>query len=232
MTELERALVLLGEQLDVPAAPPLAASVRERIRRRRRARRLLVLAVPLAALAIAFAVPPARSAILRFFHIGAEKVEQVEKLPPARNLAPTAGLGPQRTRADAERVAGFSAQLGKLASPRTWWARPGLIATRLPDKPRVLLIELTGEQVGMAKKFATGRVVPTQVKGSEFAIWIQGRHVFTYVGHGGQPFHEVARYAGNALVWLKAGVTYRLEGEPDLLTALHDAERITPETTG
>src|SRR4051794_18053655 len=102
MTELERALVLLGSELDIPPTPSLAGVVRERIARRRRARRLVLLAVPLTALAVAFAVPPARSAILRFFHVGAVKVERVQTLPPAVRSKVTAGLGPARTRSDAE----------------------------------------------------------------------------------------------------------------------------------
>ena len=226
MTELERSLVLLGRQLDVPETPPLVAAVRERIRRRRRARRLVALAVPIAAVAVALAVPEARSAILRFFHIGAEKVERVETLPRAKHLPPTAGLGPQRTRAEAERTAGFTAQLGSLASPRVWWARDELLATALPQSPRVLLIELRGDQLGVSKKYTTANVQPTNVDGS-FALWIKGPHVITYVGSNPAP-QTVTRYAGNALVWARNGITYRLEGEPTLAAALRDALRITP----
>src|SRR2546426_9394472 len=72
MTELERALVALGRELDLPPEPDLRSRVRERIERRPRYRRVLVPALALlVALGIALAVPEARSAILRFFHIGA-----------------------------------------------------------------------------------------------------------------------------------------------------------------
>ena len=47
MTELERALVLLGRELDFPAEPDLRSRVRERIERKRRVRRALVFAVAL-----------------------------------------------------------------------------------------------------------------------------------------------------------------------------------------
>src|SRR2546422_454294 len=95
MTELERALVALAREIDFPPEPDLRSRVRERIERKRFARPL-VLAVALLALAfgIAMAVPPARSAILRFFHIGAVTVEQVETLPAARERPLAAGLGP------------------------------------------------------------------------------------------------------------------------------------------
>src|ERR687886_740221 len=109
MAELEQALVALGRELDVPAAPDLRGAVGQRIERRRARRRWLALAAGLAVVAvgIAFAVPQARSAILRFFHIGAATVERVETLPPATRRPLVSGLGPARTRAAAERVAGF-----------------------------------------------------------------------------------------------------------------------------
>jgi hypothetical protein len=223
MTELERALVALGEQLDVPPAA-LAPDVRNRIRRRRRTRRFVVLAVPVAALAVAFAVPQARSAILRFFHVGAVNVERVETLPPAAHVAPTTGLAPQQTHADAERVAGFRAVLGGIEPPRAWWARTGLIATRLPNG--VLLVELSGDQLGVTKKFVAGEVQPAEV-GRSFALWIQGGHVLAYSAPDGRAV-TLTRYSGNALVWARDGVTYRLEGEPTLAAASHDAARITP----
>src|SRR5438034_3177921 len=97
MTELERALVALGRELDIPVEPDLRSHVRERIERRSRHRRALILALALVvAFAIALAVPPARSAILRFFHIGAVTIERVDTLPAARDRPLVAGLGPDR----------------------------------------------------------------------------------------------------------------------------------------
>src|ERR671936_1816353 len=112
MSDLEQALVALGRQLDFPPEPDLAAAVRARIARRRFAlgRReglALAFAVLLVAVGIAMAVPQARSAILRFFHVGAATVERVETLPPAQERPLVAGLGPARSRAAAERIAGF-----------------------------------------------------------------------------------------------------------------------------
>src|SRR5919202_1285190 len=155
MTELERALVLLGNELDVPVIPgTLARTVRERIARRRRVRRgvVLALAVGVAALAVAFAVPSARTAILRFFHSGPAPAERVHALPHATRASRTAGLGDPRDRDDAESEAGFTARLGRLKAPGTWWAREGLVATVLPRRPRVLLVEVGGQQSWLAKK--------------------------------------------------------------------------------
>ncbi len=78
MTELERALVALGNELEFPPTPDVAGAVRARLAPRRRWLRpaALVFAVVVVGVGIAMAVPPARSAILRFFHIGAATVER------------------------------------------------------------------------------------------------------------------------------------------------------------
>src|SRR4030095_5276448 len=62
-----------------------------------RRRKLWPVAVALAAVvavAAAFAVPQSRGAILRFFHLGAAKIEVVDTLPPAESRPLEAGLGP------------------------------------------------------------------------------------------------------------------------------------------
>src|SRR5258705_5836760 len=132
MTELERALVQLGRELDLAPEPDLRSRVRERIERRRpRYRRALVpaLALLLVALGIAMAVPDARSAILRFFHIGAATIERVETLPPARERPLTAGLGPALSLREAEARSGVSLVLHGGPRPQRFYAQPGLIAT-------------------------------------------------------------------------------------------------------
>src|SRR6266516_6601271 len=152
MTELELALAALGHDLDVPPTPELAPRVRERIERRSGRRRAFAVAFALVVLAvgIAFAVPDARSAILRFFHIGAATVERVETLPPARERPLVTGLGPARPRAAAERIAGFPMILPKFehGAPTRYHARPGAIATSFRAPKLVLLVELSGEQLG------------------------------------------------------------------------------------
>src|SRR5512132_3685714 len=99
MTELERALIALGNELEFPPTPDLWPGVRERLHRRSWFRpAVFAVALGLVAVGIAFAVPPARSAILRFFHLGAATVEQVDTLPAAQNRPLVSGLGPARTR--------------------------------------------------------------------------------------------------------------------------------------
>src|SRR5436190_3948361 len=178
MTELELALVALGRELDVPPAPELVVGVRARIERRSRRRRWVAAAVALAVVGfgVAFAVPSARTSILRFFHLGAATVERVDTLPPAQQRPLLDGFGPARSRADAERIAGFTMTLPPFshAAPTHYYALPGVIATSFRDNALVLLVEIRGQQLFLTKKFAAGatRVDPARVSGKYFGLWI------------------------------------------------------------
>src|SRR5919201_5112513 len=123
MTELERALRGLGEEIDFPAAPDLVPRVRERLEPRgfdlfaRRNVVAVALAVLVVAFGIAMAVPQARSAILRFFHIGAVTVERVETLPPAQQQPLAAGAGAGPPPQDAAKAARLPVRRGRGGPP-------------------------------------------------------------------------------------------------------------------
>jgi hypothetical protein len=230
MTELEQALVALGRELDIPPEPDLRSRVRERIERRRLYRRavVLTLAVLVVALGIALAVPPARSAILRFFHIGAVTIEHVETLPAAREASLVAGLGPALPLREAEARSGVPLVLAG-PRPQRFYAQPGLIATllRYGGKP-VLLAELQGNQMGVVKKFATPntRIGPAPI--GSFGIWIEGgKHVLTWAGASGQIRQLPGRLAGNVLIWAEGNRTYRLEGALNMGQMLELGRQIT-----
>jgi hypothetical protein len=230
MTELERALVALGNELDFPEVPDLTSRVRERLQRRRWVRPV-VFAVALGALAlgVAMAVPPARSAILKFFHIGAATVERVETLPPAQQRPLVAGLGPALTRSAAEARAQVDLKLPKVATPKRYYAQPGLIATLLHvhGKP-VLLSEMRGDQMSLFKKFAGPATKVQPVDLGEFGLWIQGgAHVLMWQLNYGEIRRVETRLAGTVLLWLSQDTTYRLEGELDKGRMLQLAHQIT-----
>ncbi len=234
MTELELALVALGHELDVPPTPALAPRVRERIERRSGRRRAFAVAFALVVLAlgIAFAVPEARSAILRFFHIGAATVERVETLPPAQVRPLVTGLGPARPRAAAERIAGISMVLPKFehGAPTRYYARPGAIATSFRAPRLVLLVELSGGQLGFTKKYASRQttMAPVEVSGVYFGLWLSGGpHVVLWSTPSGEE-HATTRLAGNVLLWEADGRTYRIEGDLSREEALRLAAKITP----
>jgi hypothetical protein len=230
MTELERALVALGREVDFPATPELRTRVGERLHRRRWLRPA-VFAVALGALAIgvAMAVPPARSAILHFFHIGTATVERVETLPPAQERPLVAGLGPALVREDAEMAAHIGIRLPEDVNPQRFYAQPGLIATVIRvDGKRVLLAEMQGDQVRLVKKFAGSetRVEPAGI--GEFGLWLQGgRHVLIWQ-FGREDLRQVqTRLAGNVLLWVRNGTTYRLESALDKGRMLELGRQIT-----
>jgi hypothetical protein len=229
MTELERALVQLGRQLDWPAEPDLRSLVRARIQRRRFVR-LLVVSVGLAvvALAIAFAVPEARSSILRFFHIGAVTIERVETLPAAQERPLAAGLGPALTLREAEAQSGVQLVLHG-AKPQHFYARRGLLATllRYHGKP-ILLAEFEGEQVGITKKLVeAGTDVEPAAIGS-IGLWLSGgRHLLIWETGAGSTGRIRPRLAGNVLIWTEGDRTFRLEGDLDESRMLKLGKQIT-----
>src|ERR687890_1670391 len=133
MTELERALVALGEELDLPSTPDVWPRVRERLQRPRWFRpALAAVALGVVALAIAFAVPDARSAILRFFHLGAATVERVDTLPPARERPLVSGLGAP--------VSHVTLRLPRGVTALRYYERPGLDAALVRYRAQQLLI--------------------------------------------------------------------------------------------
>src|ERR687887_104852 len=116
MPELERDLREVGRLLAFPPEPELVPAVRTRLGEAPRPvpfvarRRVLVLALAalIVAIGAAFAVPPARTAILRFFHIGGETIERVPTLPNAPRRSPIAGLAGPMSVEDATDRAGFN----------------------------------------------------------------------------------------------------------------------------
>src|SRR5580765_1298 len=132
MTELERALVALGDELEFPDTPRVWHAVEPRLQRRRRLRPVVfALAAGIVALGIAFAVPPARSAILKFFHIGSVTVERVDTLPPAQTRPFATGLGPARTQPTVNLPASVTAT--------RYYKGPGMAAALLRYRGKELL---------------------------------------------------------------------------------------------
>lgn len=203
MTELERALVALGEELEYPPARDAWPHVEPRLRRRRLWPAVVVAAAVLA-VGIAFAVPSARSAILRFFDIGSVSVEQVQTLPPAQTRLFSTGLGPRRSQPTVQLPAGLTAT--------AYYARPGLHAALLRYRGKqVLYAELHGDEMGVAKKFVGPTTHIEEIRIGEFGIYLSGApHVLVWDQGNVQ-----TRLAGNVLLWLDRGVTRRLEGPLD-----------------
>jgi hypothetical protein len=218
MTELERALVALGGELDFPDTPDVWHRVEGRLQRRRWLRpAVFALAAAVVAFGIALAVPPARSAIAKFFHIGSVTVERVETLPPAQTQPFATGLGPPLAQPTVKLPASLTAT--------KYYRRPGMAAALLQYRGKqVLYAELRGNQMGFAKKFVGPTTHVEDARIGEWGMYFSGApHVLMWDRGNVQ-----TRLAGNVLIWLSNDVTYRLEGELDKSQMLALARKITP----
>jgi hypothetical protein len=237
VSELERSLVALGRELDVPETPDLVPAVLARIEPRRervlarvpRRRLVLVLAVlVLAALGATLAIPDARSAFLRIFDIGGERIEIVDDLPEipvVHDLEST--LGERVTLEEARRRSGFELRGLERAPDRVYVGERGTVwfLYGTPDEPRLLVAQtpaLGVDEGGLAKKLAEGgtRVDLVDVDGARGAFLSGEPHFLFLLDRRGNVVEESARLAEDVLLWDEGGVAYRLEGDFDREGAL------------
>lgn len=230
MTELERALVSLGRELEVPEAPdfvPLVLAQLERrpsprpyLMRRRRWALAVALAV-LAAFAATLAVPEARSALFRVLHIGGERIEFVDELPEvSTGLDLEVLLGDRVSLEEARRAAGFDLRELDEAPDRVYlgpretvwflYGAPGSVrllvaqTRRLSIDDEFILKKLVGEGT---------RVEQVSVAGEQGYLVSGEPHVVLMIDENGEIVEESARLARNVLVWEDDGVAFRLEGD-------------------
>jgi hypothetical protein len=220
--DLELALRQLGADIDWPPQPSLVPRVAARLHahpRRLLGRPLtLAFAVLGAALALALAVPPARSAILDFFGIGGVEIRRVETLPPlpAERVAPgiRVPLEEARNSVDFDLVVpeGY----------RSVHLEAGIVTFVWPDR---LLMEVRGDELLLKKVVEQDSSIAwTDVNGYP-AVWIEGAPHGLYMPGGD------TRLAGNVLIWVRSGVTFRLEGDLTRARALELAGTLTPRGT-
>ena len=238
MTSLEIRLRAVGHELDVPAEPDLAPAVFEQLSlsgtRPFAWRRAAALALALVAIAIAaaFAVPQARTAILRFFHLGGATVIRVQTLPPAVERPQAGGLGRPMSLDEAEQLLGF-----KLALPRFEGGGPrrvyviadsvGTVIVRWHGR-RVLLSEFPSFGGQSLKKLAARATIidPVEVNGRA-GLWLQGGpHTLTYFDRQLGYQEQTILIRGNVLLWLRGGLTLRLEGNLTRLEAIELAQTV------
>lgn len=233
MSALEQRLYELGRELDFPPEPDLASRARAGARGKPFPWRsaALAFAVVVAAVAIAFAVPEARSAILRWFHLGGASVELVETLPQAAERPQAGGLGRPVPLSEVEDRVGFELLLPQLDRKpnRAYVIGDSVASVLLRSHGRtVLLSEFPSHGEEALKKLAVNATVidPVQVGGAP-GLWIEGApHVLTWMDRetGYQERPIVVR--GNVLLWLRDGLTLRLEGRLSKPEALEIARSI------
>jgi hypothetical protein len=241
VTDLEHALVALGHELAVPDAPDLAPRVLAALEPPARPARMrlavVLVAVLVAVLLAALAIPDARSALARFFHIGAARIEVVDELPavepqpPELDLEPA--LGERVSLAEARRRAGYDLReldeepdrvyLGPRNSVWFLYGRPDAVRLLVAQTPKLSI-----DEPFIFKKLAA---VGTNVE----AVSVRGRRAYFLSGEPHEvilvdeyhlPVQETLRLARNTLLWEEDGRTLRLEGDFSREEALAIAESL------
>jgi hypothetical protein len=174
-----------------------------------RRRRLWPVAVALAAVvavAAAFAVPQSRGAILRFFHLGAAKIEVVDTLPPAESRPLEAGLGPVVPLLQAQGFLGRPLLVPPGPTPKIHNPYDNVMAMVFRYRGEPVLLSEFGDAQYFKKAipFGSGAIHEARV-GPVYAAWIPGAHNVYFPGAS-------PRLAGPTLVWTANNATYRLEG--------------------
>jgi len=221
MAELRRELHELAAHVALPAERELWLGIEARLARRpaRQWRRTaaIVLVAAATAIGIAFAVPPARSAILRFLGLDGVSIVRVDRLPPVHQ-SPVV-VGQRTTLAEAERTLGFRPLQPAAARPDALYLDPQSEAVLLVYG-RPLRLRLEETRIGIFQKFVSAANAVDRVRvGDDPGIWIVGPHVFDDVL--GQP-----RLAGNTLLWQHGDVTLRLDGRVTKAQALQIARSV------
>ena len=217
MPELERALASLAEAIEWPPAPQIAPQVVDRIERRRRRRRSLVVAVASVAVAVVatFAVAPARTAVLRFFHLRGVTIERVETLPSARERFEASDFGRLMPRAVAERVVRFRLVLPPDVHPQRVRVLDGLASIALQrNGVPLVLTEFRGTGQALLKRVAppATKIEELSVDGAP-AFWVSGaEHVLILPGPYGSVRERAVRVGDNVLLWEHGDLTLRLAG--------------------
>ena len=207
MAELERDLQALAAYVDLPTERDLWTGVQARLAARPRRTWTKPLAVALVAAAvavgIAFAVPPARSAILRFLGLEGVNIVRVDKLPPVSSNPPVVGI--PTTRAKAYRTLGFRPLLLDTKVPYRIYLDPSQHAALL-FYGRPLRLRLEETLIGVFEKVvSTSQHVERVAVDGEPGVWLPGPHVF-------DDFFSQPRLSGNTLIWKHDYITLRLEG--------------------
>ena len=241
MNGLEHELRALAPHVEWPDAPDVVAAVSSRLvappRRRGPSRRLgLALAVVLLALAVALAVPPARTAIFDWLGIGSARIEVVDELPPLQLNVPVELLGEPTTLADARRRAGFP-----VAPPPRGQPAPDEI--RVVDGRRVSYLWLDGARIRLLVTQVPGllqrgeilkKLIPPTVRIDQFmidgdgAVFVSGGpHGVFLLDPNGSYREDHGWLAGNTLLVDRGGSTLRIEGELDRDKAVALARSMT-----
>ena len=200
----------LGRSVVVSAVPEdLREQVLDRVRdlpvkRSLRQRWRMFLTILLLLLAGAAVTPPVRATVAEWLHIGGVKAQPVGSGPAAAPSPPV--VTGRMSLAEAARTAGFTPAVpSELGQPEGVEASAGLVAMSWPGVVRLEQFRAELHPVYLKKYYSQLEPVP-DING----YWFSTPHNLLLVDSAGQ--EQEIRVAGPTLVWVRAGVTYRLEG--------------------
>ena len=249
-------LEAVARDVEFPATPQLASSVRARIesgpipvatisvpRTRPPLWRpvLAAASVVLLALAVTLALSvTARRAVADFLGVVGIRITFDGDAPdvPA-NRSSGLGLGESVSLAEASRRAGFDAMAPARREVGAVYfnadlGSTGMVSVVYPaDAASMGDVELLVTQFVASvdetffKKLAYDGADVTYVRiGSTDGYWVGGEHLFYYEDSEGRPREETVRLAGRVLLWEDGGITYRVEGARSLEAALRLARNL------
>jgi hypothetical protein len=170
-------------------------------------------------------VPPARSALLRFFHLEGVTVVRVDALPAVRARPFEQALGEKLPLAKAEQRLGFRFLLPPSAHPTTAYLLGGMASVLLERSGRPLVLsEFRTPIPELVKKVVGPSTLVSEVRvGAAPGLWVEGATHFLYVRRGGGVAETPLAVHGNVLLWVRDGLVLRLQGQLDRRDALRVA---------
>jgi hypothetical protein len=235
MADLERALTELGPHIRFPETPHVAERVLSTIadsdadsaRRTVLPRWVTVAVAAVIAVVLLVSMPVTRGAIAGLLGIGAVEVSIVDSLPPVDTLRDPTGT--EMTLDDARALVAFRV-LSLPAEPSKVYADlrvpGGMITVSYSgsgggDALFITQMEATTDRGAIEKLLGPGTTITDVDVGGEFGYWIEGEpHVVIVFDKNGAFYEDSPRMAGNTLLFVRDGLTVRIEGSLDLADAL------------
>ncbi len=219
---------------DIAAAPALTRRHRSlgwwrwlRSKRRR------LIAVVLAILLVVALTPPVRAAVREWLQIGGVLIRT--GAPPSPPPVQPSSLGNQELTLDQARAAvafpiGVPAELGPPDRVTVTEDRRVVGMDWTIDGRAVHLDQFDGTMSWVFVKQNWKLVTPTEIGGSNDAVWLAEKHAIAYVDRDGVERRETARLSGPSLIWQPMidgrELTVRLEGITTLDRARAIAESL------
>jgi hypothetical protein len=232
MSDIETRLHELAREIDFPPTPAFAvpaAEVAGRPRRRFHRPVFAAVALAVAALTATLALSDgARSAFLELFRIGGADVIRLDEPPP--EAGELVAFGQQVSLAEARRAAGFAIRLPvDTGAPRAVYLdrQAGIVSVVWCCDRRIVLTQFSASYPGLIEKTLgpSSRIDRFILDGAR-ALWIVGGEHVIRVIRPGSVVERPVGVRGSVLLWERAKITYRLEGELDRTEAVKIARSL------